>query len=148
MGFPVALSLSCCLTVAAAFTVYDCDKAATSYKVVDLREPKSCPDPETDFQPVTQFRTQVIQANSDLPVRGFQCSASVTRRITRCGFDHLTYAHDVPIFMESIPISAGLCRDMVTSGSFTYDNRIHNLKAHKDNHYSYFSHGSTTDDGK
>ncbi len=134
-------------SVATSFTVYDCDRTATTYKVIDLREPQQCPNPETDFRPPQRFRTQIIQANADTPVKGHQCAVAVTRRVTRCGYNSLTYGDAVPVFMESVPIDAAACQKMVHTNSFTFEGKPFLLKSNAPNHFTFFSHGSTDDTG-
>ena len=76
---------------AMAMSAYDCQDVNTTHIMVDLLEPQPCPDPILDYEKPRPQLVQILQTDTAMPVSATQCIASISKKVTRCGFDSLTY---------------------------------------------------------
>ena len=74
-----------------AIPVYDCQHRYGNTTIVDLHEAATCPAPVNDYEPAENITVQILQTDTERPVRGYSCSITITREVTRCGFNSLTY---------------------------------------------------------
>ena len=72
-------------TTALGLVVYDCEKPHARVKTLDLTGPQECDDPEKDFLPPEEIRTQILHTGRRHPVKATQCDITISKRITRCG---------------------------------------------------------------
>jgi len=79
------LAMLCIITGLGTLTVYDCEDPKTKFEAIDLTEPKPCPNPEKDFNPPQAMNIQVIQTDTTYPINTYQCTASVSNKVTKCG---------------------------------------------------------------
>ena len=45
-------------------TAYDCEDEGMRFDLIDLTEPKPCPEPSKDFEPSQSIMVQVIQTDT------------------------------------------------------------------------------------
>lgn len=62
---------------------------------------------------------QILSTREDRPITARQCHVSVTRRVTRCGFDSISYGQTTTAYKESIKISKLVCDLMWQQRSWT-----------------------------
>ena len=73
---------------------YDCHHENIQTVALNLMEPGLCPNPTTDFHPMTKEQIQVIQVDVAAEVIGYVCSARATKFATYCGrpiHPHVSY---------------------------------------------------------
>ena len=120
----MAFILLAALTVVDPLTVYDCGHRESTITVLDLHEPKACPDPDLDyFDPETRI-VQIIQTEAEVPVLAYQCSATYSQQITRCGFNSITYGSVWAAWQQPVTFTPGECRKAVEQGLVTVNNRL------------------------
>lgn len=78
-------------TVTNGIRVFDCQDPKSTHQVLDLLAPKSCPDPIRDYLNATEESVQILMTDTSYPTLGYQCLVQVTTKVTRCGFNSITY---------------------------------------------------------
>ena len=73
--------------------------------MIDLREPQACPDPERDYEPARDQRLQILQTDTERPVSATQCIVTISKEVTRCGFDSLTYGSRWTVWQQDYEIT-------------------------------------------
>jgi len=143
--FTVAVALCC--SPLAAFTVFDCDAGSSTTRTIDLREPSLCKDPHTDFAEPTVQKVQIAQVGTTTPLIGYQCRATVTKQVTRCGIDSITYGSSYPVFQRPWPIAPNQCREAVKSNSLTIERRTFSISIGQPTTIQEYTHGSVDAQG-
>ena len=123
-------------------TVYDCDSEEATITVLDLHEPKKCPDPDADYHDAETRIVQVIQTEAEVPVLAYQCSATYSQQVTRCGFNSITYGSTWAAWQQPVSFTPGECRKAVEQGRMTVNDRIYNVTIGEQHTYAFYSHGS------
>ena len=131
----------------AAFTVFDCDSGVSTSKTIDLREPSLCKDPHTDYNDPIVQRIQIAQIGTTTPLIGYQCQASITKQVTRCGLDSITYGSTYPVFQRAWSVAPNQCREAIKSNKITIDRRVYSVNIGKPTIVQEFSHGSVDSRG-
>jgi hypothetical protein len=90
------LALVWAATTAEGLRVFDCEDERSTVRSVDLTEPAKCDDPERDFEEPRNGTYQILQTDSTVPKMGYQCRITITKQVTRCGFNSLTYGTSWP----------------------------------------------------
>ncbi len=142
-----AVALNYGVIGAAAITTYDCDHTGTTYEVLDLHEPRSCPDPERDFEEPETRNLHVLQTDSEVLVHGFQCQVTVTKEVTRCGFDSITYGHSWPVWEQNLELTPQECRNAVAASEITIEGRRYAVEKGVKKTESFFSRGHVDGEG-
>ena len=131
-----------------ALRVYDCQHPATQQQVLDLTEPKKCPDPERSYEPERNVTLQIIQIESKIPVVATQCIVSVSRSVTRCGFDSIAYAGTRFTEWERlVELTPEECRKMTLTGKYALDGRTFDVEEGTQASYTYYTHGFVDSEG-
>ena len=122
-------------------TTYDCDHTGMTYEVLDLHEPRSCPDPEKDFEEPETRNFHVLQMDSEVLVHGFPCQVTMTKEVTRCGFDSIMYGHSRPMWEQSLELMPQEYRKAVSASKITIEGRRGSRRQ------SFFSRGHVDGEG-
>jgi len=132
-----------------AFTVYDCESQFTDFTTVDLTEPRQCPDPVKDYRPPMRQRLQLVQSDSSVPMKGYQCLVTTTKTATKCGFDSVTYGSAYPAWKKQVEITPAECRNAVEKGQIEVRELGRSFKVEKGTveTFNYYSHGKVNDNG-
>ncbi len=94
--------------------VYDCDGPNTTYQVVLMLEPESCPDPEKDYGFLPRLETvQVLQSQDGAHVTAHQCLIKSTIRVTRCGLTSITYRSHIVEWRNTLAVTKEDCKALV-----------------------------------
>ena len=127
---------------------YDCSPKGALYEVIDLLQPGSCPDPVRDFEDPAPQAVAVYQQETSASVTGYLCRVTYDKRVTRCGFDHLTYGSTWSVWGGIADLTPGECREAVKQGFLTFEGRLFSAKPGISQKYHFFSHGSTDASGR
>lgn len=87
-----------------AFTAYDCQHPNARFEPVSLVEPEKCPDPINDYSDPVNVTVQLLQVNHRRDVPVYQCRVEVTRQVTVCGFDSISYGSDTVQYRQQVPV--------------------------------------------
>ena len=133
---------------ATTLMAYDCSQNEKAHIVtLDLTGPADCPDPEKDYLPQHPQQVQILQTDASVPVTAFRCQITVTRAVTRCGYDSLTYGTSYPEWEQQYEVTPAECRKAATDGSLEVDGQEHEVQVGEVQNIVYHSHGSHTADG-
>jgi len=133
---------------AAALTAYDCTLPGTTITALDLTDTAPCPSIVSDFHNVTKERVQLIQMHAEENWSTYQCQVQVSRMVTRCGYNSLTYGSHQVEWMTIQPISAAECKAAVISRSITFEDRTYSeLEWGIIHTASYYSKGNVDHNG-
>jgi len=141
------LRLALLLQLAATFTVYDCEHEKTATQVLDLLEPESCRNPHQDYEPPKVQRMQIAQVGARTSIDGYRCKATITKKVTRCGFDSITYGDQYPAFERLLDITPSQCREASLTGLLTLQKRTYKVKVGTQTVINEFSHGRVLPNG-
>jgi len=125
-----------------AITVYDCGHDNATFEAIDLHEPAACPDPIRDYHPPYNATVQILQTDTELPILGYQCIITITREVTRCGFNSITYGHTTPVWEQAVEVTPEECRKAVEQGDL-----VIRVTVGERMDESYFSHGYVDREG-
>lgn len=129
----------------AAFTAYNCSASsgATTVALDMLHVPESCSASRRRGLPEpTQEKLVRILAKTSTPREaGFYCKAKVTRRVTRCGFDGMSYGSRLAEADVDIPLTQEDCRQMRDEKRWKFEGVEFNLQNGDPVTVTYFSKG-------
>ena len=131
---------------AGALTAYDCQHQEAAYQAVDLMRPAACPDPEKDYEPARPQRLQLLQVDSRMPVKAYRCQATMSKRVTRCGYDSISYGSLWPVWLQDQPLTPEECRKAVRAEAVTIEGRVYKAKMDRTQKYRFFSKGFLDDE--
>ncbi len=95
--------------------VYDCDGPNTTYQVISMLEPESCPNPEKDYENPRLEVVQVLQSQEDAHVTANQCLIKRMIWVTRCGFTSITYGAHIAEWRNTLAITREDCKNLVNT---------------------------------
>lgn len=142
------LNLLCSVRQSSSFTVFDCDAGYATSKTIDLREPSSCRDPVKDYREPDVQRVQIVQIGTTSPIIGYQCKATISKEVWRCGLDSLHYGSSRPVFQQNWPIAPNQCREAVASGRIIIDHRSYDILPGQPITLQEYTHGHRHVDGR
>ncbi len=93
--------------------VYNCEGPNTTYQVISMLEPESCPDPEKDYEAPRLETVQVLQSQEEAHVAAHQCLIKRTIRATRCGFTSITYGSHIVEWRNMLAITKEDCKALI-----------------------------------
>ena len=125
---PIWVCLQALFTEHRCLPVFDCRNPDTTYEVIDLLEPTNCPEPDRDYAALTQIPVQVLQTDISLPIMGYQCKATVSKEVTRCGFDSLTYASQYPVWKRDYEIMPNQSRKALQGDGLEVEGERYDVK--------------------
>lgn len=128
-------------------TVYDCQEDKLTFTTVDLIEPERCADPENDYEAPRHQTVQLLQTATEVPVLGYQCKVSITKEVTRCGFDSIQYGTQAPVWEKDIEVTPAECRQATSKHVLSVDNKVYEVDLGKTTVEQFYSHGWLAEDG-
>ncbi len=142
-----ALLLWAWLSPTQAFTAFDCEHPNATFSDIDLTAPQECPDPIQDFHPEMELLFQIVQLDTLTPATAYQCKVSLTKEVTRCGWQSITFGHDYPAYRKLLEITPEQCRQAVQNGTLYYQNQAIPVRPNERRTHRYYSHGRRHHDG-
>ena len=130
------------LTAVAALTAYDCQHPNTTYQVVNSLAPAACPDPELDYEEPRPQMLQLLQIDTKVPVKAHKCQVTVSKKVTRCGFNSLTYGSLWPVWLKDYALTPEECRKAVDQQAIAVEGRTYKAEVGIPQQYRFFSKGS------
>ena len=125
-----------------AIEVYDCEDPRTRFQTVDLTEVEPCPDPIRKYEKPRTKQVQVLMADTQTPVTAYQCKASVSRQVTKCGFSSITYGTKQTVWAKTYTITPNECRRAMQQGIILIDGQTYHVKRGERFTHTYFSQGA------
>ena len=143
----IGLTLMILGTRSEEIRVFDCQDREAVIRAVTDRDPASCMDRAArDIHPDTQD-IQILQTDPETAFTGYRCKATITKKVTRCGFNAVTYGPRWPVWQETIPISADECRAAVDNGTLVIQGRAIQVDLGRKSREAFYSHGGVQPDG-
>ena len=142
---PTTAILLIALGTAGALTAYDCQHPEAAYQALDLLRPAACPDPDRDYEESRSQNVQLLQTDSKMPIKAFRCQASLSKQVTRCGYDSLTYGSLWPVWLKDQPLTPDECRKAVVAGALTIEGKVYQAEMDRTKRYRFFSQGYLDD---
>lgn len=122
--------------------VYDCQDERTTFTRLDLTGPADCPDPVSDYEEEETRTIQLLEVDTNLPVTGFQCEASLSQEVTVCGFfDSISYGSKWTVVDRRIEITPRECRHAARDGKITLQGRTHDVQVGRPHASTYYTRG-------
>ncbi len=87
--------------------VYDCEGPNTTYQVVSMLEPESCPDLEKDYETPRLETVQVLQSQEEAHVAVHQCLIKRMIRVT------LTYGSHIVEWRNMLAVTREDCKALI-----------------------------------
>jgi hypothetical protein len=132
---------------AGAVRVFDCEAPEAKYMAVDLTEPAPCPDAVKEFQPPVNTTVQIIQTEATRPILAYQCLVTISKEVTRCGFDSITYGSIYTVFDQVQMVTPEECRNAIQTGQIILGARAFKVVPGEATTETFFSHGHVADNG-
>ena len=127
---------------AATMRTYDCDHKDTKFDAIDLIEPRPCPIPTKDYREPKNILVQVVQTETSLPVVAYQCQITVSKKVTRCGFNSITYGSVWAVWSQPKILTPTECLVAATNTRVTVEGQEFNAYLGMKTQFTYFSHGT------
>ena len=71
---------------------------------------------------------QMQPTDPEQPIRGYSCSATLTKEVTRCGFNSITYGTTHPVWGMRWPITPDECRLATETLSLMIEGRSYEIE--------------------
>ena len=130
-----------------SLTDYTCNNPGAASRIIDLTEPAPCADPEQDYEQPQTRTFQVLQTDASIMVEGYQCQITLTKEVTRCGFNSLAYGSTWPAWEMEIEITPQECRDAIKTGRVEVRGHTFVAEIGRLTTSIYFSHGAVDNNG-
>ena len=93
-------------------------------------------------------RMQLAQVGARTSIDGYRCKATITKKVTRCGFDSITYGDQYPAFERLLDITPSQCREASLTGLLTLQQQQYKVKIGTQTVINEFSHGRVLANGQ
>ena len=123
-------------------TAYDCQHANTTYQVINSLAPALCPDPERDYEPPRQQWLQLLQIDTKVPVKAHRCRITVSKKVSRCGFNSISYGSLWPVWLKDYPLTPEECRTAVKQQAVKVEGRMYKAEIRVLTQHRFFSKGN------
>ena len=123
------------------FSVYDCGAPNAVHRPVSLMEPDSCNPIELTHTEPRQVRVQVLQTGSALTVTAYRCSLTISREVSRCGYDSIHYGTIITVLDKPVHFTPQQCRSAQEVGTFVFENQRINVTLNNEMVHSYYRYG-------
>ena len=140
-GIGIVAVLMGVIATANGLTAFDCTHPNATNTPLSLLQPKSCIPPQEYYQDATKIRIQLIQTSSARPVEAFTCRLTVTSKVTKCGFDSITYGSHFPIKDKMVAVAPQTCRKAVQEGKIVYEGQVVPITPDTSRTYQYYRRG-------
>lgn len=141
------LLLSLLGRAAQGFSVFDCQDNGTTFAALDLREPAPCPEASRIFKSNRTIQIQVLQTETQRPVKGYQCQVWLTREVCRCGFNSLSYGCQMPVLYQRVPVLPEACRQAARTGQMKAGSHVLNVTLGQPGKTSFYTQGHLDEEG-
>ena len=121
-----------------SFTVYDCADEKAVHRPISLLEPESCSEVQLTHRKPLNVTIQVLQTGSSVRVPAYRCALSITREVSRCGYDSIHYGSIFTELDKPVHLTPMQCRKAVTSGSFMFESQLVNVSLDAPTVVSYY----------
>ena len=130
-----------------AITVYDCLDDNATHRIIDLIEPVECANPQDDFNTPILTPVAVLVSDEDYPITAIQCLVRVTTKVTRCGYDGLTYMSMYTRWENVLALTPEQCTEAAAGEGILVMDKLFPTTANMDKTYTYFSRGVVDNTG-
>ena len=130
-----------------AFTAFDCESDNAQHMPLDITSAAQCPDPQKDFLKATPIRAQLVQTDSEIAVDGYACKATISKVITRSGYDCIMYNHQTLLDQEMVEFTGDECRHAVKTGTVVVNGKPYRAAIGKAVFDEYYSAGRNDNNG-
>lgn len=127
-------------------TTYNCQDPNATHIMVDLLEPQPCPDPDLDYERPRPQRVQILQTDTAMPVMATQCIVAISKKVTRCGFDSLTYGSKWTVWDLGYEVTPSECRKAVKAGELQVEGRKFPVTLNRKVTHRFYSQGGLDND--
>ena len=134
-----------CIGAGQAFPVYDCDNQNTRISELDMRKPADCPEATKLYFDEEETDAQVVHVGSTMMVPSFKCSAFISKRVCRCGFNSLHYGCKDTVYNRLVEITPSECRAAVKAEEIRIRNRKLKLKLGQPTTETWYTRGNLDD---
>ena len=124
------------------FSVYDCGAPDAVHRPVSLLEPDSCSDIALTHGDPVNISVQVLQTGAALTVTAYRCSLTISREVTRCGFDSISYGTIITVLDKPVHFTPQQCRTAQTFGTFVFEGQRINITLNNEMIHSYYRYGN------
>ena len=129
-----------------SFTVYDVTHPHAEHRAIDLHAPQACDEIEPIHREPVVMDIQLLMLSSRIPVTAYNCLLTVTKEVSRCGFDSVNYGDHKTVNDEPVQLTPQQCRTAVDKGYLIFAGVKLNITVNSPLNYGYFSHGRLHDD--
>ena len=129
-----------------SFSVYDCTNEGAVHRPVSLLEPETCTDIELTHRAPVNVTVQVLMTGSRLSVTAFRCSLTISREVSRCGFDDLHYGTVITQLDDPLHLTPAQCRNAVTQGFFVFEKQTINVTLNSPTVHRYYRYGQLSNE--
>ena len=123
------------------FSVYDCGAPDAVHRPVSLLEPDSCSDIALTHGHPANISVQVLQTGSSHTVTAYRCSLTISREVSRCGFDSIHYGTVITVLDKPVHFTPQQCRTAQTFGTFVFEGQRINVTLNNEMVHSYYRYG-------
>ena len=148
MTVAAIMALLTTMPVARAFEAYDCEDPQVSITDLDLTEVESCPDPVKDYAKPQDVKVQLLSRQEKLPITGYRCFVTYSKRVGYCGFDHISYGDEFIAWKKVSHMTPGECRRAVSRGLVKFEGKMYHVVPGVPKSIQYYSHGRYISGGR
>ena len=141
LWFLLLLGLYLTTGQAYAMQAYDCTAPDVTRFALDLTEPSDCPTTTSDFLPRRQERMQIIKTKANLQVVTAHCMVTISKTVTSCGFDSLSYGQMQTAWEEPEQMESEECWEAAHTGKVAIFGRSFIVTPGVQYSDIFFSHG-------
>ena len=139
--------LICTLTLSQALVAFNCTGPGTTFEPFDLQDVQPCPSPTYGYEQPRNISLQLVQTKGIIPMNVSQCLLVISKKITACGFDSITYGSSWPVWESTVDISKKDCMEAIEQGYVYYAGARLNFTQGMFSTGHFFSHGSVGTSG-
>ena len=123
------------------FSVYDCGAPDAVHRPISLLEPDSCTEIELTHTSPVEVSIQVLQTGSALTITAYRCSLTISREVSRCGFDSIHYGTVITVLDKPVHFTPQQCRNAQLGGTFVFEGQRINVTLNNEMVHSYYRYG-------
>jgi hypothetical protein len=130
-------------------TAYNCEAPGTKRFALDTRAPAPCPDPVLDYNDAYRTGIQLIHRGTTRTVAIDACRVTVSRLVTRCGYNSISYGRHYTVWLANVEVSPKYCATVIARDDkfFEFDGRKFNFTMGRPQDHQYFSRGHVDNTG-
>ena len=149
MRITAILAVLTCLRLpgAIAFQAYDCSHPNTTFRTYSLLQVDDCPNPSTGYKPSTNVSLQVILTQTTQPIKVTQCLISISKEVTYCGFDSITYSSIWPVWEKTLSLPKSECEGIMARNYVEIEGHRISVEPERQINVDFISHGQAKPNG-